>query len=304
MSVVEHGGYRATWSPSSGRCGGTGGGGPGETIDAAGCSARWTSPPRAPARGAGRRAAAPLGQRAGVRHALRPVLARRARRGQSARSTCRAWTTPTTGRSTSTPCATCSPSCCATATPQRWPSWPARSSTRWAGRAAVGHRHPRARRAAHWSAYQALRMLSPETLLARSLADLRAGPTRRRDSFAEEVLRREIRDRIAAFRKMITDEVRRRTAELRGREPGGAHRPCRSRSSRWSSSPPTPSSSPSCAAPCTRSPGASRRGSRCAAGTPSAARSTCAARCAARCPPAACRCARPTGPAARAVRSW
>jgi uncharacterized protein with von Willebrand factor type A (vWA) domain len=32
------------------------------------------------------------------------------------------------------------------------------------------------------------------------------------------VTRREIRDRIAAFRKMITDEVRRRTAEIRGRE--------------------------------------------------------------------------------------
>ena len=68
-----------------------------------------------------------------------------------------------------------------------------------------------------WSAYQSLRMLSPETLLAQILADLR-GPDVPEGSFAEEVLRREIRDRIAAFRKMITDEVRRRTAELRGRD--------------------------------------------------------------------------------------
>ncbi len=68
-----------------------------------------------------------------------------------------------------------------------------------------------------WSAYQALRMLSPETLLARIMDDLANG--RDDDSpFADEVRRREIRDRIAAFRKMITDEVRRRTAEIRGRE--------------------------------------------------------------------------------------
>lgn len=71
-----------------------------------------------------------------------------------------------------------------------------------------------------WSAYQALRMLSPETLLARIMDDLRAagGPGTGENAFADEVLRREIRDRIAAFRKMITDEVRRRTAETRGRE--------------------------------------------------------------------------------------
>lgn len=68
-----------------------------------------------------------------------------------------------------------------------------------------------------WSAYQALRMLSPETLLARIVADLQAG-SGEQNAFADEVLRREIRDRIAAFRKMITDEVRRRTAEIRGRD--------------------------------------------------------------------------------------
>jgi uncharacterized protein len=68
-----------------------------------------------------------------------------------------------------------------------------------------------------WSAYQALRLLSPETLLAQILTDLRADVDEM-DGFTDEVLRREIRDRIAAFRRMITDEVRRRTAEIRGRE--------------------------------------------------------------------------------------
>jgi uncharacterized protein len=68
-----------------------------------------------------------------------------------------------------------------------------------------------------WSAYQALRVLSPETLLAQILTDLRADVDDM-DGFTDEVLRREIRDRIAAFRRMITDEVRRRTAEIRGRE--------------------------------------------------------------------------------------
>jgi uncharacterized protein with von Willebrand factor type A (vWA) domain len=67
-----------------------------------------------------------------------------------------------------------------------------------------------------WSAYQALRALSPETLLAQVLADLRDGAEE--DEFTDEVRRREIRDRIAAFRRMVTDEVRRRTAEFRGRE--------------------------------------------------------------------------------------
>lgn len=70
-----------------------------------------------------------------------------------------------------------------------------------------------------WSAYQALRMLSPETLLARIMDDLRRGHDDSGGAFADEVLRRTIRERIAAFRKMVTDEVRRRTAEVRGREP-------------------------------------------------------------------------------------
>lgn len=67
----------------------------------------------------------------------------------------------------------------------------------------------------NWSAYQALRLLSPQTLLARIVDDLRGDGD---DAFTDEVLRREIRDRIAAFRTMVTDEVRRRTAEIRGRD--------------------------------------------------------------------------------------
>jgi uncharacterized protein with von Willebrand factor type A (vWA) domain len=68
-----------------------------------------------------------------------------------------------------------------------------------------------------WSAYQALRLMSPETLLARILDGMRqdGDPT---DDFTDEVRRREIRDRIARFRKMVQDEVRRRSAEQRGRD--------------------------------------------------------------------------------------
>ncbi len=73
-----------------------------------------------------------------------------------------------------------------------------------------------------WSAYQALRVLSPETLLARILDQLRAGrpPPGR---LADEVQRREVRARIAAFRTMVDDEVRRRSAEIRGRDQVARH---------------------------------------------------------------------------------
>ncbi|MEK6442004.1 vWA domain-containing protein [Pseudonocardia sp. T1-2H] len=66
-----------------------------------------------------------------------------------------------------------------------------------------------------WSAYQALRVISPETLLASIMNGLRQPDD---SDFTDEMRRREIRDRIAQFRKMVTDEVRRRTAEQRGRE--------------------------------------------------------------------------------------
>jgi Protein containing von Willebrand factor type A (vWA) domain len=68
-----------------------------------------------------------------------------------------------------------------------------------------------------WSAYQALRLLSPETLLAQILDDLRAEHGEESE-FQSEMRRREIRDRIARFRDMVTEEVRRRVAEQRGRD--------------------------------------------------------------------------------------
>lgn len=64
-----------------------------------------------------------------------------------------------------------------------------------------------------WSAYQALRLMSPETLLARIMESFGKA-----DDFTDEVRRREIRDRIARFRRLVQDEVRRRTAEQRGRD--------------------------------------------------------------------------------------
>jgi uncharacterized protein with von Willebrand factor type A (vWA) domain len=51
------------------------------------------------------------------------------------------------------------------------------------------------------------------------LAELRGGADAAWDSpFAEEVSRREVRARIAGFRRMVSDEARRRGAEVRGRE--------------------------------------------------------------------------------------
>src|SRR5882757_7945018 len=119
----------------------------------------------------------------------------------------------------------------------------------------------------NWSAYQVLRQLSPETLLARILSDLLAGTSEKDQAFAEEVARREIRQRIADFRKMITDEVRRRTAETRGRDQVAK----------------------------TAVPKQAEQVE---------FLSAYAAPCAGRCPPAGCRCARPTARGARAARSW
>ncbi len=82
-----------------------------------------------------------------------------------------------------------------------------------AGAAGQGVRGQSAR--PNWSAYQALNALSPDTLLAQILDGLRRDDD---TDFVSEVRRREIRDRIARFRQMIRDEVRRRTAEQRGRE--------------------------------------------------------------------------------------
>jgi uncharacterized protein with von Willebrand factor type A (vWA) domain len=71
-----------------------------------------------------------------------------------------------------------------------------------------------------WSAHQTLGRLQPETLLARVLAALRAGP--RPDGadpaadLADRLAEDEIRRRIREFRARVGTEARRRVAELRG----------------------------------------------------------------------------------------
>ena len=145
-------------------------------------------------------------------------------------------------------------------------------------------------------------MLSPETLLARIMADLRGDIEE--GSFADEVLRREIRDRIAAFRKMITDEVRRRTAEMRGREQVArsavpkqaeqveflsAHAEQLAQLRRTVQPARAPAGGPARRAP-------QAREARPAGHAPDI--------CAARCPPAGCRCGPRTAPGGRGGPSW
>ncbi|MEU5843290.1 VWA domain-containing protein [Rhodococcus sp. NPDC047139] len=72
-----------------------------------------------------------------------------------------------------------------------------------------------------FSAYQALRDVSPETLLTRILEGLLGNGTREeRDdaAYESEVARRTAAQRIADFRAMVERETRRRTAEQLGRE--------------------------------------------------------------------------------------
>ena len=69
-----------------------------------------------------------------------------------------------------------------------------------------------------WSAYQALQALAPETLLARILAAMAAESAEEHTPFQAELMRRVIRARLAEFRTMVAAEVRRRSAEVRGRE--------------------------------------------------------------------------------------
>ncbi|GAB2925856.1 VWA domain-containing protein [Rhodococcus aerolatus] len=74
-----------------------------------------------------------------------------------------------------------------------------------------------------YSAYQALRDVSPDTLLARILEGLLGGgPGAGEDGgpsdFETEVARRTARERIAEFRRDVEEEVRRRSAEKIGKE--------------------------------------------------------------------------------------
>lgn len=64
--------------------------------------------------------------------------------------------------------------------------------------------------------YRVLRALSPDTLVSRLLDALLAGAER--GGLAEQVARQTIRERLAALRAAIDEEVRRRVAEERGRE--------------------------------------------------------------------------------------
>ncbi|WP_054813514.1 vWA domain-containing protein [Nocardia arizonensis] len=67
-----------------------------------------------------------------------------------------------------------------------------------------------------FSAYQALKEVQPQTLLARILAGLAAGPDT--SEFDAEIARRAARGRIDAFRATVEAETRRRVAERIGRE--------------------------------------------------------------------------------------
>src|SRR4051794_10606345 len=64
--------------------------------------------------------------------------------------------------------------------------------------------------------YRVLRALSPDTLVSQLLAGLLGGGERA--GLAEQVARQTIRERLAAFRAAVEAEVRRRSAEQRGRD--------------------------------------------------------------------------------------
>ena len=65
-----------------------------------------------------------------------------------------------------------------------------------------------------WFSYRVLRALDPDTLVASLLDAILAGADR--GGFAEQVARRTVAERIAAFRAHVEAEVRRRVAEERG----------------------------------------------------------------------------------------
>jgi uncharacterized protein with von Willebrand factor type A (vWA) domain len=71
-----------------------------------------------------------------------------------------------------------------------------------------------------YSSYQALREVSPDTLLAKILQGLLGGEEGAEEAsdFETEVARRTARERIAEFRRAVEEEVRRRTAERIGKE--------------------------------------------------------------------------------------
>lgn len=68
-----------------------------------------------------------------------------------------------------------------------------------------------------FSAFQTLDRLSPQTLLVRVLAAIRAG-TPDEDGFTDRLLADDVRRRIERFRGQVRTDALRRSAELRGRE--------------------------------------------------------------------------------------
>jgi uncharacterized protein len=69
-----------------------------------------------------------------------------------------------------------------------------------------------------WFSYRVLRVLSPDTLVARLLDGLLAAAGQERGGLAEQVARQLIRDRIGRFQSLVDAEVRRRVAQERGPE--------------------------------------------------------------------------------------
>ncbi len=67
-------------------------------------------------------------------------------------------------------------------------------------------------------AYRVLRELSPDTLIASLIEALLRGTGSERTPFTEELARHTVRERIAAFRQYVDEEVRRRLAEEKGVE--------------------------------------------------------------------------------------
>ncbi|MFD0658873.1 hypothetical protein [Thermocatellispora tengchongensis] len=77
-------------------------------------------------------------------------------------------------------------------------------------------RQPAAAGRQNWFSYSVLRALSPETLMARILAEALAG--RERGGLAERMVRRRVTDNIRRFEEAVAADVRRRIAEDSGVE--------------------------------------------------------------------------------------
>ena len=141
----------------------------------------------------------------GPRRTTTPRSPRRAPRAASRSRAAPARTTPRWPR----PCATSSSGCCSRATRTR--------SRRFARRAVdrLGSGQPSPTGQSYFS-YRVMRALSPDTLVAQLLAGLLAEGDR--GGLNEQVARQTVRERVEAFKNAVETEVRRRTANEKGRE--------------------------------------------------------------------------------------